>query len=438
MHFRELMNKYFKKIKEAVNWSLYVLFLKLVSLRKSKNKHDVNTTLIKDYSLMQHDDVFWFFCSTIGELNACAPFINRKYMNGKVVILTDRIFYKSSYLDKFPDSLVVEVNSDDNQISSLLKILVPNDFYVCEIPCSPNDAPCRLPYEILREIKNKKVNMFIINGWLYENEPACIQDKVERYLFRTQYFDIFDGIAVQTNEIKRRMVEIGADSKKIEVTGNMKFDAINNLATTAHDAISNSLIATLMKHNNVIVAGCLIDEDEYRKVTKAFVDVLIGTPDAVYVLVPRHPEKNEQLEIITKILSEYGMSYIFKSSILKITDFNHQVLILDTIGELRNFYECGSICYVGKDHNVLEPLFLGKKVVVPDGWNKKYPSYPVFDIARENGLLAIDSEDSLGVLFSEQLRNNIDKSNEVKTCLQKLSGATIRNDSFINKLTCGV
>jgi 3-deoxy-D-manno-octulosonic-acid transferase len=422
---------YVKKIKEMIFWFMYKIILKLVS--SSRNEPKLNSELLENSNDDGPEESLWFFCSTIGELNACSSFIDKKYAKNKIVFITDRIFYKDSYLDKYPNASVFEVKSENNQIELLLNRFSPQEFYVCEIPCSPNDAPCRFPYEILRAIKNAGAKIYLINGWLYQYEPACMQDKIERLLFSNEYIQMFDGITVQAESVKNLLVEKGADKNRISVTGNMKFDALYNPEIRGGNSVSKYLIKKLSETKHVVVAGCLINEFEYEQVAKAFSEVLTVFPDAVCVFAPRHPEKQDQLDFIEKILNENNLTYAFKSKIESSENFNKKLLILDTLGELKRFYSIGSVCYVGRDHNVLEPLFLNKKVIVPDGWNQQYPSYPVFDIVNKKGLVTVYKENELGndlITIMQSDSKNVD----IKESLEVLSGATERNEKFFKSI----
>ncbi|BBB28759.1 3-deoxy-D-manno-octulosonic acid transferase [Neptunomonas japonica] len=420
---------YVKKIKEIIFWFMYKFLLKMVS--SNYDEPELNSDLQESSNGVEES--IWFFCSTIGELNACSSFIDKKYAKTKIVFITDRIFYKDSFLDKYPNASVLEVKSESSNIESILNRYSPQEFYICEIPCSPNDAPCRFPYEVLRAIKKSGAKIYIINGWLYQYEPACMQDKIERFLFSRYYIQMFDGITVQAESVKDFLVEKGADKDRICVTGNMKFDALYNQKIYTRDNVSEFLIKQLSKTKHVVVAGCLINEFEYEQVAKAFSEVLMVFPDAVFVFAPRHPEKQDQLNFIEKILNENNLTYEFKSKITNLVDFNKKVLVLDTLGELKVFYSVGAVCYVGRDHNILEPLFLNKKVIVPEGWNNQYPSYPVFDIVNKKGLVTVHKEKELGndlITLMQSGSQNFD----INKALVALSGVTERNEKFFKSI----
>lgn len=432
-HYRAFIVIIVRKIKELFFWFIYKIVLKLISILNDDNEPKLNSSLPESNYDNESLEIAWFFCSTIGELNACASFIDKKNKIMKIIILTDRIFYKDSYLEKYPNAKVFEIKSAGSQVQHLLRTFPPKDFYICEIPCSPNDAPCRLPYEVLRAIKNSRAKMYIINGWLYQYKPSCTQDAIERLLFSSDYIRMFDGITVQTESIKKLLIEKGGDKDKICVTGNMKFDALDNPEISSSNIVSTVLIEYFSKLEHVFVAGCLINELEYKKVASAFVEIVKVFPDAVCVFAPRHPEKEDQLNIIEKVLIENNLSYIFKSELEGVESFNQRLLVLDTLGELKNFYSVGTVCYVGRDHNILEPLSFNKMVVVPDGWNSQYPSYPVFDIVTKHNLVTVHKENELGNDLVIIMQNKT-LNKDFKKSLYVLRGATKRNEDFFKSI----
>ena len=58
-------------------------------------------------------------------------------------------------------------------------------------------------------------------------------------------------------------------------------------------------------------------------------------------------------------------------------------MVLDTMGELCDFYAAATIAHVGVDHNVLEPLGFGKPVTVDPDSNTTYPSYPLYRLLMD-------------------------------------------------------
>jgi len=85
------------------------------------------------------------------------------------------------------------------------------------------------------------------------------------------------------------------------------------------------------------------------------------------------------MRVLGEYLAERQLSARFRSTCEDVpVDDGLSCLVLDTIGELRDFYAIATVAHVGVDHNVLEPLGFGKLVTVKPGWDQTYPSYPVY------------------------------------------------------------
>ena len=90
-------------------------------------------------------------------------------------------------------------------------------------------------------------------------------------------------------------------------------------------------------------------------------------PGAVLAIVPRHPERGED---IAQLVSSRGYIPRRRSLKEKFDDPAKQIFILDTVGELTRFYTLAKIIFVGKSllppgggQNMIEPVALGFPVV---------------------------------------------------------------------------
>jgi 3-deoxy-D-manno-octulosonic-acid transferase len=89
-------------------------------------------------------------------------------------------------------------------------------------------------------------------------------------------------------------------------------------------------------------------------------------PDLRMVLAPRHPQRFGDVE---RLLRNRGVSFIKKSQVNGRIDFEHDVLLLDTLGDLIDFYAISDVAFVGGTlvdvggHNLLEPARFAKPVL---------------------------------------------------------------------------
>jgi 3-deoxy-D-manno-octulosonic-acid transferase len=136
--------------------------------------------------------------------------------------------------------------------------------------------------------------------------------------------------------------------------------------------------------------------DEEEKALNAHDLLRREIPDALLLLVPRHPER---FAYVASLLSKRGYSYVTRSSGARCTE-NTQVFLGNTLGELPVFYAASDIAFVGGSlvpvggHNLLEPAVLGLPVITgPHTFNAE-------DIAllfNENGAaITVQDERELG------------------------------------------
>src|SRR6266852_1862861 len=97
-----------------------------------------------------------------------------------------------------------------------------------------------------------------------------------------------DLFLAQTDDDRRRLIEIGAPPSRISVAGNLKFD----VAPPPSPAIVASLGESLSQSGAgpVLICGSTL-EDEEGPLLSAFSNILANQPKAVMILAPRHPER---------------------------------------------------------------------------------------------------------------------------------------------------
>lgn len=414
---------------ESIKWLLYKTLVKLIG------QPYVATPIYPAVDVTSKNNYVWVFCSTIGELNGCKPLISELGNSSQLVLITDRDCYQQAFQKQFPAAIVVEIQGWQGETSQLLQKYTPKQFVLCEIPCLPNDAPCRLSYDFLRTLKQANIPISAVNGWLYEYEPSCRQDNIERQLFTKDYLRCFGLMMVQNNAVKDKLVAAGQLSERIHVTGNMKFDAVNNIQVSFKDLNAEKLVEQIAKQNRtILVAGSMSDQAEYEMILDAFCKFQLIQPEAMIVMAPRHPEKKEQIQQLKSLLAERELQGICRSELQSALAADLDVLILDTFGELQGMYYACDFAYIGKNHNVLEPLAFGKPVVILEGWEATYPSYPVYEICLQADLVfELSDASQLADKFSELA--NIDAtefSDKIASQIKTLGTALEKNRLLLN------
>ena len=169
-------------------------------------------------------------------------------------------------------------------------------------------------------------------------------------------------IAVQTQTEAQRFLDLGARPGCVEVTGSIKFDLkIDAGLLQRADALRQQWQATTRPV--WIAASTHAGEDEI--VLAAHRQLLKTQPDALLILVPRHPERFNSVHELC--ISERLTTR--RRSTAEAVQASDQVLFGDTMGELLFLYALADIAFVGGSlvanggHNLLEPAALGKPVL---------------------------------------------------------------------------
>lgn len=169
-------------------------------------------------------------------------------------------------------------------------------------------------------------------------------------------------VAVQTATEAERFRSLGARPECVEVTGSIKFDLRIDPQLLIRAAVLRGQWQAEARPL-WIAASTHAGEDEI--VLAAHRQLLKQNPDALLILVPRHPER---FGPVFELCQRQGFGTRRRSSGEPVTAAD-QVLLGDTMGELLFLYALADIAFVGGSlvanggHNLLEPAALGKPVL---------------------------------------------------------------------------
>jgi 3-deoxy-D-manno-octulosonic-acid transferase len=176
-----------------------------------------------------------------------------------------------------------------------------------------------------------------------------------------QMFEAITVLAVQGQPDADRFIALGMPKERITVTGSLKFDLELPADLPAKgEALREQLGRERLKW---IAASTHPGEDEI--ILAAHRAICEKIPDAMLILVPRHPER---FDSVAALVSEKGFNIARRSkaeSCLPTTS----VYLGDTMGEMMVMYSaCDVACVAGSfvavgGHNVIEPAALHKPVV---------------------------------------------------------------------------
>ncbi|HEX8755528.1 MAG TPA: lipid IV(A) 3-deoxy-D-manno-octulosonic acid transferase [Steroidobacteraceae bacterium] len=172
-------------------------------------------------------------------------------------------------------------------------------------------------------------------------------------------------IAAQGEGDAERFRALGAAAERTYITGNLKFDV--TLPPDIGDR-GRSLRDRYASDRAVWVAGSTHGGAEEEAVLEAHARVCTAHTGALLVLAPRHPNRFGD---VATWLERQGIAFVRRSqsSVSDAPRRRYDVLLLDTLGELLDFYAAADVAFVGGSlvpiggHNLLEPAALGLPVL---------------------------------------------------------------------------
>lgn len=168
--------------------------------------------------------------------------------------------------------------------------------------------------------------------------------------------------AVQTRAEAERFRQLGARAETVQVTGSIKFDL--NIDPQLPERAAELRRQWQAMERPVWIAAST-HEGEDAVVLEAHRQLLASYPNALLILVPRHPER---FNSVFELCRQQELATVRRSSGELVTPAT-SVLLGDTMGELLFLYALADSAFVGGSlvanggHNLLEPAALAKPVI---------------------------------------------------------------------------
>ena len=249
--------------------------------------------------------------------------------------------------------------------------------------------------------------------------------------------DNVDCFLAQTEEDRKRLIEIGAAESKVMVAGNLKFDA----EPPPSPMIVESLRASFKDSGvgPILVCGSTL-EDEEAPLLSAFSNILANHPKAVMLLAPRHPERFAD---VAALVEKLGFR-LWRRSLWNGEPIAGGVFLVDSIGELAALYSVATIAFVGGSlvprggHNILEPALYGVPIITGNHYENFRDVVGFF--ASRNAVRIVGLAE-LPLVFIELIENAGEREHLGRNALAALEsqrGATSRTLAALAQLMPGV
>ncbi|WP_309265941.1 lipid IV(A) 3-deoxy-D-manno-octulosonic acid transferase [Aeromonas salmonicida] len=337
----------------------------------------------------------WIHAVSVGETLAISPFIRalKAERPDLPILLTTTTRTGAEQAAKLGDLVVHRYAPLDYPwaVAAFLKCIKPRALWVMETELWPN---------WLAACEARHLPVTIINARL--SERSC-----QRYARFQGAFDTLSRplthLLCQHQDDAERFARLGVGRERLAVTGSIKFDIQLGDEVQAR---GQALRQQLGQSRPVWIAAST-HQGEDEQVLAAFDLVLQRHPQALLILVPRHPERFDR---VAELCVPYGCVRRTGCAPIRETD---KVYLGDTMGELPLMLAAADVAFVGGSlvkvggHNLLEPAALGKPCLTG-------PAYFNFsDITRQlvaqGGAALVADAAALGEKVSELLADEGDR-----------------------------
>ena len=236
-------------------------------------------------------------------------------------------------------------------IHRFLQIIKPRALLIMETELWPNT---------LHAVSSSGIPIALLNARLSAGSYRNYQ-KI-RPLFDLMA-DKLDLILCQDASDAERFKQLGLDEDQVKVTGSVKFD----ISVPANTKAQAEQLRQFLGEKRPVWIAASTHPGEDEQIFSAHKQLLQRIPDALLIIVPRHPER---FIPVTALAAESQLPCVTRSSQQPVTP-DIKVYIGDTMGEMLTLIGAADICFMAGSligdkvggHNVLEPAALGKATI---------------------------------------------------------------------------
>jgi 3-deoxy-D-manno-octulosonic-acid transferase len=286
----------------------------------------------------------WLHAVSLGEVVAATPLIDELLKKDWRILVTTMTPTGSAQLSKRFGQRIQHCYLPydlPQRWRKFFKILTPRLGLIMETEIWPN---------LIHEAKRAKMPLLLINARLSDRSFKSYQ-KIAWFL--KSALQELTGVFAQSEEDAQRFIALGTPKQNVQMMGNMKFD-VQWQVNTNHD--SRSIIERCGSRCVLIAAST--HDDEEKQILSRLKILKQSIPDLLLLIAARHPER---FQTVYQESLAHGFDTGLRScpeALSPATD----VVIIDSLGELMNFYQVSDYAFVGGSlitlggHNVLEPI----------------------------------------------------------------------------------
>ncbi|HMF57132.1 MAG TPA: 3-deoxy-D-manno-octulosonic acid transferase [Pyrinomonadaceae bacterium] len=295
--------------------------------------------------------VIWVHCVSVGEAQAARPLVkalSEKYPRHALVVSTITLTGQRMARELFGQTATNIIYFPFDwawTVKRALRRVNPSTVLIMETELWPR---------FLLECRKRGVPVGLVNGRISSKSFHRYQ-RIRSFIKRI--VNNLDIALMQTGADAEHMLALGLTPERVVVSGNMKFDVG---ASASEEKIAAELSRRFFQdEERPVVVAASTHAPEERIVIEAFRQLYKDGLSAPRLLIaPRHPERFHEVE---SLMAQSGFTWAKRSASPSANDDACDIILLDSIGELRAVYSLAEIVFVGGSiaptggHNILEP-----------------------------------------------------------------------------------
>lgn len=303
--------------------------------------------------LLQNEAPIWIHAVSVGETLAVTPFIRalKKQYPNQSILLTTTTRTGADQANKLGSLVEHRYAPLDYPaaVQHFLQTIRPKMLIIMETELWPN---------LLHQCANCQIPVIVLNARL--SERSCVRYTRFQRMFQTMTRHIAQ-ILCQTEDDAARFKRLGMDEKQLTVTGSIKYDMQVN-----EEQIQLGEQQKRHQGSRLIWVAASTHRGEDEQIIAAHKTLLLHQPDALLILIPRHPERFHE---VAELCEKSGLNLTLRSS-QQPASATSQVLLGNTMGEMWFYLSMADLVFMGGSfvtvggHNVLEPAALKKPVLI--------------------------------------------------------------------------
>lgn len=298
--------------------------------------------------------VIWAHCASMGEVLAAEPLLKalqERHPTKQLVVTTMTATGAAQVRQRLPEARHYLIPLDlPWNTQRFVKTLKPLVGIIFETEIWPN---------LIHSCHQAGVPLIIANGRLspkaftaYKKIRPLMADALKKITY----------LAAKSDEDAERFIALGFPKGGVEVTGSIKYDL--QLPSDFQQQLA-ALKEKLTIGERPVWIAASTHEGEDAPLLAAHQQVLAQQPNALLILVPRHPQR---FDAVAKLITDKGLS-LARRSLEEPIAATTQVYLGDTLGEMLLLYALADLAFVAGSlepiggHNLLEPAAVGVPVI---------------------------------------------------------------------------